>query len=311
VNAPAVNLKWLRLVLAAVALLPASAALASSLTIDDPLISAAECVDASAKELTLTWDLGSSSGATIDLLGSDTSGCPSSDATTALLVEGLDASRTGYPAAGEGAITLADLLAAAGDSANCSGADRRAYLCARLLDSNGSTVTTVSAMVNLQFSRPPPPVALSVTTGDGSLYVAWTAGTATTAAPATAASYRAFAAAGGASWSSAETAATSARIPGLSNGTTYDVWVVAYSAAGNASEPSALSAGTPWPVKSFIELYQEAGGVETPGCGSGGGGDLALPLAGVALWRMRRRRRGERTGPSRRRATRRMRTSVS
>jgi uncharacterized protein (TIGR03382 family) len=87
--------------------------------------------------------------------------------------------------------------------------------------------------------------------------------------------------------SSSKTTSTSARLDGLENGTTYDVWVVAYSEAGNESAASELTFGTPVPVKGFWEVYQESGGVERGGCGAGGGGPalLALPLVLLALRR--------------------------
>ncbi len=285
--------------LSAASLLHPGLARAGTLTIDDPLVSIAECEAAGSEELELAWDLGSSTGSSLEILGSDASGCDEEDATTAVLVDGLATSRTYHPAAGESALTLDEVLSAAGTSTTCSGTDQRVYVCVRMLDSSGDVVVTASAVVKLQFSRPPPPVVQEVVSGDGALYVSWAEGSTTTAAPASSETYRAFASAGDESSWSSETARTTARVPGLENGTTYDVWVVAYSAAGNPSEDSEASAGTPWPVKDFYTLYREAGGQETTGCGEGGGGSLALLAAGAALARARRPRRLGRGGTGR------------
>jgi hypothetical protein len=280
-------------ILASVILVPAVARPAT-LTVDDPLISTAECVDRSNQSVALSWDLGSSSGSTIELLGSSASGCSETDATTAVLVDGLSTSQTYYPATGDAAITVADVLAAAGKTpGTCDGSDFRVYVCVRLLDGSGATVTTASAVIELQLERPPPPVGLTVGVGEQALYVSFSAGTATAAAPAASKTYQAFAAAGGVTHASAETTSTSdVRIAGLENGTTYDVWVVAYSEAGNASAASELAAGTPQPVLDFYEGYKASGGVEGGGCSHAGApGVLGLVAAAWAARRALSRRR--------------------
>jgi hypothetical protein len=264
-----------------------SGAHGATLVVDDPLFSASECLDAASAEVSLRWDLGGSSGESVEIVGSNAAGCSESDATSAVLVDGLSTSQTSHPLTGDAAVTLADVLSAAGVSTTCDGSTLRVYVCVRLLDASGDEVTTASAALKLDFQQPPPPLSLTVTAGEGALYVSWSEGTAITAAPAGSATYRAFAAAGGNTFQSSETATTSARVPGLENGTTYDVWVVAYSEAGNASDPSALSAGTPQPVLDFFELYQTSGGVETGGCGQGGAAG-AWALAATA-WLVRRR----------------------
>lgn len=277
----------------AVALALPALARAATVTLDDALVSRAECVARSSQSVALSWDLGGSSGSTVEILGSNASGCSETDATTAVLVDGLGTSQTSYPQSGDATLTLAAVLSAAGKSAEtCDGADSRVYVCVRLLDSSGTEVTTASATLSLQLERPPPPVGLSVSVGERGLYVSWTEGTATTDAPASSATYRAFASAGGVTHESSETSGTTARVADLENGTTYDVWVVAYSTSGNPSDASALSAGTPQPVLDFYDLYQASGGTEAGGCSHGGAAGLLSVVAAAWVVRGALSRRG-------------------
>lgn len=274
------------------ALLLPGPALAATLTVEDPLVSRAQCAAGASESLVLDWDLGSSSGSTVEILGSSASGCSETDATTAVLADGISTSQTSYPASGDAAIHLHDLLAAAGrDAGSCDGDDFRAYVCVRLLDASGAEVVTASAAVTWQLERPPQPTGVSVTVGESALHVSWSEGTATAGATASTERYGVFAAAGGVTASSADTTGTSLRLGGLENGTTYDVWVVAYSEAGNPSDASALVAGTPQPVYDFFEVYRAAGGTETGGCGQGPAGLLGFALAALPLLRRRRPRR--------------------
>jgi hypothetical protein len=296
---PVRHLRLCSLLATALAALPLTAG-ANSLTLDDDdsEISIDECENRGSQSIDMSWDLSSSSGSSIEILGSNESGCSTSDATTAVLVSDLGTSQTSYPSSGDSTITLADVLSAAGKTVDsCSGSDFYVYVCVRLLDSSGVEVTTSSAAIRFQLTRPPPPTDLTVGVGENSLYVSFTNGTTTTAAPASSKTYRAFASAGGSTFQSDETTSKSkVQIGGLENGTTYDVWVVAYSEAGNASEASEKSAGTPQPVSDFYELYKQQGGVENGGCNQGGDGSwLALLLAaGVAraIGRRGRRRQG-------------------
>lgn len=262
---------------------------------DDALVSIAECVNRANEPIAMEWDLGGASGDTVELLGSSASGCSETDATTAVLVDGLETGQTSYPESGDQAVTVGDVLSAAGkDPGDCEGQDFRVYLCVRLLDTSGDEVVTASATVHLQLERPPPPTGLSVKVGEEALYVSWTEGTATASAPASSETYQAFAEAGGVAHASSETSDTSTRVSGLENGTTYDVWAVAYSEAGNASEPSELTVGTPQPVLDFHDVYQASGGSEAGGCSHAGGAGVAAmvaaALAASAATRRRRRR---------------------
>jgi hypothetical protein len=290
-----------------VALLPAAArALTVSLELSDgdALVSRAECVDRAAEDLSLSWDLGSSSGASVQILASDASGCSETDATTAVLVDGLSTSQTSYPGDGDGAFTVSDVLESSGESAGtCDGDDFRVYVCVRLLDSSGDAVATGSAALRFQLERPPAPVAVAATPGEHALHLGWSAGTAATGATASSATYRAFASDGTTTASSGETSETSLRLDGLANGTTYQVWVVAYSEAGNPSDASVAVEGTPAPVDDFFELYRKAGGSEEVGCGSAGSGGLGAlaPLLALLPALRARRRRPRRPGGSGRR----------
>ena len=262
---------------------------AATLTLGDSLISRAECTDRASQEVTLSWDFSGSSGSTYEIAASNVSSCPDSSsdtsATTAVIVTGITASSTSgsYPGSGDPAIHLSDVFSAAGvTSSACTAADdSQAYVCVRLLDSSGNVTATASARLRLQVTAPPPPVSVTVAPGESALHVSWSAGTATDAAPASSKTYRVLAAAGGVTKQSAETSDTSIRFAGLEIGTTYDVQVVAYSEAGNASEPSELVAGTPVNVTDYWEAYKQAGGTEPGGCSHGPGG-LAALLA--ALW---------------------------
>jgi hypothetical protein len=286
-----------------VALLPGAArALTVTLELDDgdALVSRAECTDRASEELSLSWDLASSTGDSVEILASSASGCSETDATTAVLVDGLSTSQTSFPADGDGALTVSDALESAGKSAGtCDGDDFRVYVCVRLLDSSGETVATGSAALRFQLERPAAPVSIAASPGEHALHVSWSAGTATTGATAASATYQAFASDGATTVSSAETSDTSLRLGGLANGTTYQVWVVAYSEAGNPSDASEAIQGTPAPVDDFFELYQKAGGSEEVGCGSGGLGGLGalapllalLPCLRAARRRPRRRSR--------------------
>jgi uncharacterized protein (TIGR03382 family) len=89
---------------------------------------------------------------------------------------------------------------------------------------------------------------------------------------------------------------TSTKVTGLTNGVTYDVWVVATDSAGssppttaNTSGPSSIVQGVPIPSIGYFQAYKMDGGAENGGCASGGGVAAAvLVLALLLLWRRRR-----------------------
>jgi hypothetical protein len=140
---------------------------------------------------------------------------------------------------------------------------------------------------------------VSVQPGDSALYVSWGAGTSTTSSVATD-HYEVTmtVTAKGTPPDPVTTHAaqsftgTSGRYTGLVNGVTYAATVVAVSAGGNASDPSAVTAaatGKPQPVLDFWEQYQAAGGLDPGGCAGGPAGVLSL-LGVAALVRAIRRR---------------------
>jgi len=145
----------------------------------------------------------------------------------------------------------------------------------------------------LDTRRPQPPTAVTASPGEGALDVNWTRGS---AVPVDSDSYTATVQAcpsvGGRPCNGATKtcnaspgSTTNCRISGLTNGTEYEVTVVAFSAALNSSERSGFAYGTPVPVDDFWRRYQP--GQESGGCGSGGAGLLAL-LALVPLALRRR-----------------------
>ena len=135
--------RWLGL---AAALAAPAVARPATLTVDDPLISIAECTNRSAESVGLSWDLGSSSGSTVEILGSNASGCSETDATTAVLADGNATSQTSYPASGDAAITLADVLSAAGKTRAIARGPTSA-----------STSASASSTRRARRSRPRPP----------------------------------------------------------------------------------------------------------------------------------------------------------
>ncbi|MFP2912767.1 MXAN_2561 family MXYO-CTERM-anchored protein [Pyxidicoccus sp. 3LFB2] len=81
-----------------------------------------------------------------------------------------------------------------------------------------------------------------------------------------------------------------AQLEGLENGVTYQVIAVATDTAGNASEQSDPSEGTPIASNGFLGEYLEAGGKETGGCGAAGGGIAGgAVLAALGFWLSRRK----------------------
>ena len=288
---------WLRLALpAALAMwLVPPAASALSLTIDPQYVSREDCRLRSSVELTMSWDLGSVTADHLELLASNTSGCADtsdgSSITTRILVDSLPTGQASYPASGDAAITIAEILQGAGmDPGSCDGSDSYAYLCVRAVTSSGSSAATPSARLTLQLERPPAPIDVVVQPGDQALFVDWTKGSTTTGATATAKGYRVYATHGGTTVTSGKVTATSLRLGGLVNDVSYDVQVVAYSEAGNASDASATATGTPQAVTDFWGAYQAAGGQEQGGCSGGSAGVFSLLLA--ALGRSRANVRG-------------------
>lgn len=82
------------------------------------------------------------------------------------------------------------------------------------------------------------------------------------------------------------------RLDGLQNGVEYAVQAIAIDAAGNESDPSAVTLGTPIASNGFYGGYLDAGGSETGGCTAAGGGITGCAvLASLGIWLSSRRKR--------------------
>ncbi len=184
-------------------------------------------------------------------------------------------------------VNASDVVAASG--ATCAQTtDKTIYVCVHYLPT-GTTVPVGSATGTIIFSvqKPAKPTGVVVEPADGALVVSWSA-------PSNATEYVVHAdpvtAGADVSHETGRVTSTSdQRIAGLVNGVTYDVTVVAYSAGGNASDPSDPVPGTPQPVDDFWDRYRAAGGREQGGCASGPAGLLGMLLAAAALARAGRK----------------------
>jgi fibronectin type III domain protein len=171
------------------------------------------------------------------------------------------------------------------------------YICAHWYDSAGTTKKGfASGTFQIQVKKPDAPGGVVVGAGDGKLFVSWSAPT-TGAAPADHYLAEAYgpgqapnnAAPNNVPASTATVTATSAEINGLSNGTTYDVYVLAYSVGGNPGPRSGPFPGMPAAAANFWDVYKDRNGTDPGGCASGSAGVLAL-LGAASLLALRRRR---------------------
>lgn len=87
---------------------------------------------------------------------------------------------------------------------------------------------------------------------------------------------------------------TSGSISGLTTGVSYFIVVLAVDEAGNLSTVSEEVTGATAPTSDFYETYKAAGGVEAGGCSASTyAADWTMVASlGVAMWLLRRRRRG-------------------
>ncbi|PTL77522.1 MXAN_2561 family MXYO-CTERM-anchored protein [Vitiosangium sp. GDMCC 1.1324] len=84
----------------------------------------------------------------------------------------------------------------------------------------------------------------------------------------------------------------SIRVEGLENGVTYQLVAFALDEADNKSAASEVKEATPIKTKGFLEVYADAGGEETGGCGAAGGGVVGgAVLAVLGFWLSSRRNR--------------------
>jgi MYXO-CTERM domain-containing protein len=182
---------------------------------------------------------------------------------------------------------------AAVDAASCpDDATRTIYVCVHFFPTGQGTATaSATGQLELDLKVPAKPVNVVVTPGEEGLRVDWDEGTATGGQTDTV-YYRIQAQ----STDPRDTrlhdqgnfTGESGRVDGLLEGVTYQVTVIAFSAADNGN-PSDPVPGTPVPVSDFFEHYEESGGREQGGCASGPAGALGLLGAVLALALQRRR----------------------
>ena len=194
-------------------------------------------------------------------------------------------------------------MATAGGVTSCAGAnDIQINICVYLIPGatsigNGVTAALVSqGTFTYQLAIPPAPVISNVSPNNGSLTVSVTAGTTDanhTATTGVTYTVTCTPASGTGTSGSGTGNAGNITCGGLTNNVSYTVTAIGDSAAGNVGPVSdTYPAGqntTPLPFESFWQIYKDAGGVETGGCGAGGAGALA-PVAALAVLLLRRRR---------------------
>lgn len=169
---------------------------------------------------------------------------------------------------------------------------RTIHVCVHFFPTDGSAATdSATGELRLDLRAPTKPSITSVTPGEEALRVTWRAGTG--GAEATYFKIQAIAtdtSLDAGTHTSGKFTGSSGRIEGLKTGVEYQVRVIAFSSADNASEPSDPVPGTPVPVQDFFEHYQASGGQEQGGCASGPAGALGILGAALALALHRRRK---------------------
>jgi len=216
--------------------------------------------------------------------------------------------------------TSAVFNAAAGG--NCNGATTSTRLWAIVRVGGTRLTTEPSLALTVGGAGPSPPTGVTTVSADGGLLVSWTAsidsttlqgyqvlcmpGPTTPAAPAYDDSCSASTPDGGAGPALDPqflcsgligVGTSSTRVHGLTNGSSYQIAIVAIGIDGTPSAPSAAAQGTPAPSVGFGDLYKDSGGTAAGGCAVGGprSGGVAAGLAlaaGLLIARRRRRRRG-------------------
>ncbi|HEX4404521.1 MAG TPA: fibronectin type III domain-containing protein [Polyangia bacterium] len=221
-------------------------------------------------------------------------------------------------------VTTSAIFTAGGDTSCATTVGTRIWAIVRL---DGTRLATEPSLaLTLGGAGPAAPTAVTLTTASDGLLVSWTAtGDATTLqgfqvlcspvpATATAAAYDTCPAAlpdGGAGpfatldpqfvcTGLVPVGTTSTRVPGLKNGTTYQIAVVAVGIDGTPSAASTSASATPGPTFGFEDLYAENGGTAATGCDVGGGTGrgwgvaIVVGIAGLALASRRSRRKKRR-----------------
>ncbi len=170
------------------------------------------------------------------------------------------------------------------------------YLCVEVFPPAGCLVSTASfgqVPITVDSTPPPAPTLTQVSPLDSALLVSWTMPSDLGGAS----HYQVNATANGKTTTSTIDGAstTSAKIQGLTNGTTYSVTVQSLDDAGtqtsfnNVSADSNELSGTPQEAIDFYTRYRSDGGQEKGGCASAPMSLLALLIAGLLLWKKRTR----------------------
>jgi hypothetical protein len=284
-------------------LVPAFSARAQTITFTpDAYVGIASCDPANGETLTLGFtptgtNLNLSSGGTYFVYTSNTA--PTSSGTNGLTLCPTGNSGTTKAAlvttVAAGTTTPASIVVSvptvlSGAGVTCSQTtDQDVYVCVHFIASGASDPTgAANGTVHFSVQKPASPVIVGIQPADGALVVSWEDGSGGAAASEYTIHADAATAGEAPSRTSSNITAHSGRISGLVNGVTYDVTIVAFSQAGNASDPSAAEKGTPLAVQDFWTRYKDAGGRDAGGCSSGPGGAAALLLALAALARLRR-----------------------
>ncbi|HEY6100560.1 MAG TPA: fibronectin type III domain-containing protein [Anaeromyxobacter sp.] len=296
-----------RVAVLALAVLPLAAGAQAlgeiQLRTEDQVIGNAECPGSSDNTgLELTWQIEMSSGETFTtdaryaIWASTNQGCPDNDTNAGITT---DTVRTGirvlgpfdsYPRSGDARLTPQEVLGKIGRT--CASPDDTVYLCVRLTrgTSGSTTIGEASGSFELQTAKPDRPTGVSATPSDHALRVKWVEVTSGVEVK----DYQAIAtnvADANDVHRSSFVSGTDARIEGLEL-VPYKVTVVARSLGDNLSDPSTDDVTeTPVAVDDFFEFYDKAGGRDSGGCGTAGGGGLAAALAALASLRARARRR--------------------
>jgi hypothetical protein len=190
-------------------------------------------------------------------------------------------------------VKFADIFAAVKVDCTAQNGDLVINICAQAYNSSGAEAGIATGKLTLSTSAPgAPPFANASPADDGALQIDW--GRPNSSPPA--ADY-VITATGRTidttPHSAGDLVTLSYVMKGLVNGVTYDISVVARSAAGNPG-PAATTFATVVPVSNFWDVYHDAppdgfGGREKGGCSAGAAGPVALLGVAALLAAIRRR----------------------
>ncbi|HSD20661.1 MAG TPA: fibronectin type III domain-containing protein [Anaeromyxobacter sp.] len=300
----------LLLALAVPALVHAQTTAGTITFVPDANIGLVECNPANGETIDVRWSVSSTSVGPGTYRVYASTRAPTADTTTNVklcdtgnvVADGVWAGKIGSDiTATSSASQSANLLASAfvtataapGSDTCTEGLTRTIYVCVHFFPLNQSTPTaSATGQLQLDLTRPAKPTITGVSPGEEALRVDWDEGT---GGAADTTYYRIQATAtdtaqDAATHTSGKITGTSGRIEGLRTGVEYQVTVIAFSSADNASEPSDPKPGTPVPVLDFWEGYEATGGREQGGCASGPAGAAGLLGAALALALHRRRK---------------------